>query len=392
MRGWKTLPSIVLLASCITLAPSVVWSDELAVLESSGVDDSAEASSPEVAVQALEAKWVAGLGRGLEARFGTSRVSLHGYAWLRADSESTIGDETDLEATIPVARLFTTGELLDSKLGFFAQFEFAGDQPELLDLFAEWRFCDAATLRLGQFRTPYSRAWIAPLTNLALPTRGLVVDRFNLGRDSGAMLSGGFASGFLHYDLAIVNGAEINDLDENRDSPSVIARTELRFGDPIPYDQSPSLTGASGRGLTLGLGGAYSRRSIDGTTGTTSETLSNVAIDAAAQLDRLSVRAEGFWRGAHGSPRVANAFGAYGQLGVFVLPRQLEIGGRVGWVSDGPDVQTYEAFVAGYLMHGERALGHHAKLLLGYRHDTADPGRASGRDIHLARLQLQLFF
>jgi hypothetical protein len=43
-------------------------------------------------------------------------------------------------------------------------------------------------------------------------------------------------------------------------------------------------------------------------------------------------------------------------------------------------------------MHGERAYGHHAKVVLGYRYDSADPGRASGRDIHLARLQLQLFF
>ncbi len=387
MRGWKSLLGIVL----FTLCASVSWSEEPVVIEDPAAD-SAAASPSEAISQPDEAKRMAGLDRGLEMWFGSSHISLHGYSWLRADSQTTVGDETDLKATIPVARLFTTGELVDSKLGFFAQFEFAGDQPELLDLFAEWHFSEAAILRLGQFRTPYSRAYITPLTNLELPTRGLVIDRFNLGRDTGAMLSGGLAAGLLHYDLAVVNGAEINDLAENRDSPSVIARTELRFGDPVPYDQAPSLRIDDGRGVTVGLGGAYSRRSIDGASGTTSETLSNGAVDVAVMLGRLSARAEGFWRGAHGSPRVANAFGAYGQLGVFVLPRQLEIGSRVGWLSDGPDVQTYEAFVAGYLMHGERAYGHHAKVVLGYRYDSADPGRASGRDIHLARLQLQLFF
>jgi len=387
MRAWKAAVGVVL----VTVCAAVGRAEDSTVLDSPVVGEEAAAPS-RVTPEPLEANWVAGVDRGLEVQFGTSRVSLHGYAWLRADSQTTVGDETDLKATIPVGRLFSTGELLDSKLGFFAQFEFAGDQPELLDLFAEWHFSEAATLRLGQFRTPYSRAFITPLTNLALPTRGLVIDRFSLGRDTGAMLSGGLAAGLLHYDLAVVNGAEINDLDENRDSPSVIARTELRFGDPIPYDQSPSLHITDGRGLTVGLGGAYSRRSIDGASGTTSETLSNGAVDVAVLLGGLSVRAEGFWRGAHGSPRVANAFGAYGQLGVFVLPRQLEVGGRVGWLSDGPDVQTYEAFMAGYLMQGERAYGHHAKLILGYRYDSSDPGRGSGRDIHLARLQLQLFF
>ena len=64
----------------------------------------------------------------------------------------------------------------------------------------------------------------------------------------------------------------------------------------------------------------------------------------------------------------------------------------MGWLSDGPDIRSDEAFLAGYLMTGEQALGHHAKLVLGYRHDTASAHGSSGRDLHQVRLQAQLFF
>jgi hypothetical protein len=228
--------------------------------------------------------------------------------------------------------------------------------------------------------------------NLQLSTRGLVVDEFNLGRDTGVMASGELAEGLVHYDLAVVNGATINDRTGNRDSPSVISRIELRFGTPIPYDQAPSLTLEDPRGVTLGFGGAFSREAVKGVAGTSTEQLWNGAADLAWMHGPLSVRVEGFLRSAHGSPRPANAVGAYGQLGVFVVPRVIEVGGRAGWLTNGPDVTTAEGFIAGYLKMGDLTLGHHLKCVLGYRYDSADADGADKRDRHLVRLQAQIFF
>jgi hypothetical protein len=330
---------------------------------------------------------------GLRVEGENGHIALHGYAWGRAKVETRVGDETDLEGSVPIGRVFTEGAVLDDRLFFFAQVEFAENDPELIDVFAEWRHNDALQLRVGQFRTPYSRSFITPLTNIALPTRGLIVDRFGLGRDTGAMLSGTLTEGLFHYDLAVVNGATINDRNGNRDSPSAIARTELRLGDPVPYDQVPSLALSDPHGVTLALGGAYSRRAIGQATGTTThETLGNLTADVAAMSGPFSFHAEGFWRSAHGSPRAANAFGAYAQAGVFVLPRLVEVGGRAGWLSDGPDQQSYEAFITGYAYHGGRTLGHHLKLILAYRYDSADPSRGSLQDVHTELLQAQIFF
>lgn len=322
-----------------------------------------------------------------------NRAALHGYGWLRAASETRVSEETDVAASIPVARLFTVAHLLDARLGIFVQVEFAKDAADLLDLFAEWRFSEALRLRAGQFRTPYARAYITPLTNLSLVSRGAVVDRFNLGRDTGVMLNGTLGSGRFHYDLGVVNGATIIARADDRDAPSGIARLELRLGDPVPYDQSPSLARRSGlRGVTLGVGGAYAQRALRDAGGTSTEQQGHATADIAAALGPIALHVEGFWRHAHGTPRVADAFGAYSQLGVFVVPGRLEIGSRAGWISDGPDVESFEAYVAGYASHRGESLAHHLKLVLVCRYDTGDVRTGSGEDRVAETVQAQFFF
>lgn len=329
---------------------------------------------------------------GLVIESPTAQLELHGYAWLRAKTDSRVGGETDVEVSVPVGRIFVQGAVLNSKLHFFAQPEFAGERVKLLDLFAEWRFGPSLQIRGGQFRTPYSRAFITPLTNLELPTRGLVIDQFGLGRDTGVMASGLLADNRLHYDFAIVNGATINDRQGDRDAPAVIARTELRLGDSVPYDEAPSLTMDDPRGIAIGVGGAFSRRSIKDANGTSGEELWNASADLAWMHGPVSLRMEGFLRSAHGSPRVAHAVGVYSQLGVFVIPRRLEVGGRAGWLTDGPDVQTYEAFLTSYWKSGALFLGHHLKTILAYRFDSRDATGPDARDRHIAQIQTQLFF
>lgn len=334
---------------------------------------------------------------GLVYESEAARLELHVFSWLRAQTDTRVGDETDVEATIPIARLALQGSVLDERLFFFFQPELSGTRDdELLDLFVEWVVDERLRLRAGQFRTPFSRAFITPLTNLQLTERGFVVDEFAVGRDTGVMASGSLASGRFAYDLGIFNGAGINDLSGDRDAPLVVARTELRFGDVVPYDQVPSLVLDDPHGLVLALGGSFSRRGITQTAGatrsTTTEQLWNATADVAWMHGPLSVHAEGFWRAAEGSPRPAHAFGAFIQAGLFVVPGRLEAGGRAGWISNGPDVQSYEAFLASYWQYGETQLGQHLKTLLDYRYDSGDSSGLDLRDRHRVTLQTQIFF
>lgn len=338
-----------------------------------------------------------------------SRLAFHVHSWLRAQSDTRVGDETDAEASVPVARFILEGSLLDDKLHFFVQPELAGTRDdELLDLFAEWHFDERLRIRAGQFRTPFSRTFITALASQQLTERGLVVDRFNIGRDTGVMASGELVSGLFHYDLGIFNGAGINDLSGERDAPTVVARTELRLGDVVPYDQVPALVLDDPHGVTIAVGGAFGRKGIETRSpglppSTTTETLWNATSDLAWMHGPLSVHAEAFWRRADGSPRPTNAFGATAQAGLFVVPRRLELGGRGGWISSGglskegasnvgPDVYSGELFLASYWQYGQTLLGHHLKTLLDYRYDSGDPSSGSSRDRHRVMLQTQLFF
>jgi len=338
-----------------------------------------------------------------------SRLAFHVHSWLRAQSDTRVGDETDVEASIPVARFILEGSLLDEKLHLFVQPELAGTRDdELLDLFAEWHFDEALRVRAGQFRTPFSRAFITALASQQLTERGLVVDQFSIGRDTGVMASGELASGLLHYDLGLFNGAGINDLSGDRDAPTVVARTELRLGDGVPYDQVPALVLDDPHGVAIAVGVAFGRKGIETRNpglppSTTTETLWNATTDVAWMHGPLSVHAEAFWRRANGSPRPTDAFGATAQAGVFVVPRRLELGGRGGWISSGgvskegasnvgPDVYSAELFLASYWQVGQTLLGHHLKTVLDYRYDSGDPPSGGSRDRHRVMLQTQLFF
>ena len=223
---------------------------------------------------------------GLFVESDAGRLELPVFTWLRAQTDTRVSGGTDLAATVPLVRPIRQGSLIDDKLHLFFQPEFGSDENgELLDLFAEWTFDELLRIRAGQFRTPDTRAFITPLSNLQLAERGLVVDQFRLGRDTGAMASGAFASGLLHYDIGAFNGAEMPDLGGDRDSPSVIGRTEIRLGQPVPYDQAPSLTFDDPHGVTFGFGGAYSRRAIKQGSGPTSGRPSTTATTRATPTE-----------------------------------------------------------------------------------------------------------
>jgi hypothetical protein len=343
---------------------------------------------------------------GLRFDSDTAHLELHTFNWFRAQTDSRVGAATRPQAQVPLARLVLQGSVFDPRVFFFFQPEFAqGSAGQLLDLFGEWHFDPKLALRIGQFRTPFSRAYITPLSNLELTERGLVSDEFRFGRDTGAMAFGDLAAGFFHYEVGVFNGANIDDFAGDRIAPMGMARTEFRFGTPIPYDQAPSLTLVDPHGLTLAFGGAFARRGITQKDGATNVTSTENVTSATAELTWMhgpwTIHSETFWRGAESSPRPTNSFGAFVQTGVFVVPRQIEIGGRAGWLTNGPDVESYEAFIADYWKTDKITFGHHLKTTLDYRYDSGDRpsfGTVGGttkndlRDRHRVILQAQIFF
>lgn len=332
---------------------------------------------------------------GLHVQHGSSSLSLQLGTWLRGDILDRAHESTRYQFAVPLLRPVLQVHLLNRQLLFFVQPELGGASPDprLLDAFIEWAPRDQFHLRFGQFRTPFSRAFIIPIFNLQLPGRGLVVDHFRLGRDSGAMAFGSFSKHRFEYAVGGFSGADINSLASDDAAPLALARIAFNLGQPVPYDQAPALVLDAPSGVSFGLSGAWRDRSHSrGNTPSTPRPESwHGQADVTLMRGPVAATAEAFLketRSPGGGWR--DSYGTFLQLGAFVLPRQLEIGGRGGWLSDGGDAWSTEAFVTLYWHYGDMFFGHHLKTTLAYRRDDHSSA-ASARDFQSVVLQTQIW-
>jgi hypothetical protein len=287
---------------------------------------------------------------------------------------------------------------LEGLVRFFLQPELAGT-PHLLDAQIELWVDPALVVRVGQFRTPFSRSYITPLMALDFPDRGVVVSAFNAGRDIGVMMYGRPFDGLLEYDLGVFNGSGIDGRLGDTPAPMVVGRLALTPYGSVPYDETPSLVLADPSGVMIGVDGYYRQTAQDGMPNVEQQTASAGA-DVALAFGPFSFHGEGFlrWQRAEPDPWVTS-WSAYAQAGVFGVPRILELAARGGWIDPnvelgGDLVQTYEAAVSGYLAVGDTSYGQHLKLVLA--HGFADAGAAAfdlpeGRS-HRVTAQAQLTF
>jgi hypothetical protein len=125
---------------------------------------------------------------------------------------------------IPRARLRLRGNLTD-KLGYYVQVDGA-KSPILLDADLDYRYRPYATLRIGQFKIPFSQESLFPDSGWLAIERSVVgsnldPDRDNgsQGRDIGVQLSGTFSGWkrrpLVDYAVGLFNGAGINKTDDN---------------------------------------------------------------------------------------------------------------------------------------------------------------------------------
>ncbi len=332
---------------------------------------------------------------GLLLEHGGSSIQLQVGTWLRGEVLDEEGRKARPRFTVPLLRPVVQVRLLEGEVLFFLQPELGGADPDprLLDVFLEWAPSPAFKLRMGQFRTPYSRSFITPIFMLELPTRGLVVDRFRLGRDTGLMAYGQLDEGRYEYDLGVFSGADINSLGKWGDEPMGVGRVAVNFGQPVPYDQVPALRFLDPRGVSVGLGAAWRRVKTQTGDGPVSSMQSwNATADVTMMHGPLITTFEAFLRERQ-QPGSGwkTSYGAFVQAGTFVWPKRVEVGGRFGWMSDAQDDLSAEAFLTVFWWLPDRYFGHHLKTTLAYRHD--DYGRGSTTlDFEQAVLQTQIFF
>src|SRR5262249_32840076 len=144
-----------------------------------------------------------------------------------------------------------TGWVYRPWLTFFVDVELAGNPPFLLDAYVDVAAWETLTGRVGQFKTPFSRAeQYGPEAEL-VPDQPGVAGYFWTGRGKGGMASGALDS--LHYAVGAFGGSPIrqpttisgNYLVEARATLGDIPLTEYAYNEPPGV--SASLEGYVGK-------------------------------------------------------------------------------------------------------------------------------------------------
>ena len=104
-------------------------------------------------------------------------------------------------------RWYLRGAVLDGRLTFLVQLNTTPAALELLDVWADWRFLPTLRLRVGQFKTPFTRHRQQSFTSLPLVDWDVFSTHFGAERQLGAMVhDGGSQDAHWVYQLGVFTG------------------------------------------------------------------------------------------------------------------------------------------------------------------------------------------
>ena len=136
------------------------------------------------------------------------RLVLGGRIQVRFAYENLDGSPRTNEAAVylPRMRFKFGGHLFDKRIKFKVQIDFAKGQVSLKDAFVDLKGHEMAIVRLGQFKTPHSRQFLASSTKQHFVDRAITHKAFAIDRDIGLMLQNDWKKSPFEYAVGIFNG------------------------------------------------------------------------------------------------------------------------------------------------------------------------------------------
>lgn len=197
-------------------------------------------AAPATSDEKLELSWRPAKG----VRLSTSDRSLLIHAALRAQFRYCLdgpfaGQDLQNTLTIHRARMVFAGSAFGEHNRFKVELAFSPrdlglrdgrlTRSPLLSWFVEFDYLRDLTLRVGQYKVPFSRQRVTSSGRLQLVDRSLANGEFNLDRDIGADLRSNdlFGLGFIRYALYLGVGEGRDGWRQVDNGPMLIARLEL---------------------------------------------------------------------------------------------------------------------------------------------------------------------
>lgn len=335
-------------------------------------------------------------GVGVARADGTFGVTAHLFVQTRFDLNVTPTHTDSLDFRVPVVRPQLRGNVLRPWITFFVQPELAGT-PRILDAEVTVTPTPWFGVRVGQFIPPFTRQFLTPPFRLLFSDFALSNTVFRVDRSRGVELFGQAPTGRFEWHAAITDATTIASPTNEADHVRLYGRVAFTPWGHGAYTETPGVEGV-GDFFTVGLNASWA--TINRPTnqdpmaplagvGTTS-----AGLDLALHAGPLFAQAEVYARGLDDARGATTwSAGGYGEAGVTVVPRHLEVAARGDLlttdVSNGTGLtRRVEGLVAGYLD------GLHLKAQLRYAYTDADPGSPAAPvgSTHQLTLQTQLFF
>jgi phosphate-selective porin OprO and OprP len=190
------------------------------------------------------------------------KMTLGGFIHAQAESggrlDSRFADDND-RFFLRRARVATAGKFAEN-FDFKVELELAGTlgatsamRAQMTDTYVTWTQHPAASLRLGQFKSPYGFEQLYADQRLPTAERTLGADRLTLGRQIGLQLFGELAKKRITYAVGAFNGNGVNNSFNDDEGLLTVARVAGKLYDTKKVRWNVGLDGFRGEDRSVAV-------------------------------------------------------------------------------------------------------------------------------------------
>jgi len=392
---------VTILAALMLLAPAVSQAKTLEdLLVEKGVISKGEAQAA-AGSGASKVYW----NNGTRIEFpdngftmGVSTLIQTRYTFTDGDDDTGTPNTSSFD--VNHAYLTVSGTALNEEFSYVLEGDFAGAAADLTDAYLEWKACDWASVKLGQFKTNLSRQWNTSDANLQFADRSNVSDYFSLGRQNGASASSSWMDGQLHLTAGVYNG-ESDGEGQNRSGvdtnhTGIVSVRWNPMGSMNAYEEG-DVGWTEDMAVSIGAAYAFADAKNDLGAGSVGTEQNIISVDANMKYAGWSLHAELFNDSASvdNSDIETEPTGFYIQGGYFVDAKTMEVAARYGYLDCDDGTATGEC--AGNDNLNEVTVGlnyywwaHHLKAQVNYSFLNSDVAGPGGADVNTNRWLVQL--
>ncbi len=266
---------------------------------------------------------------------GASSLRLLGLLQIQLAHDRTAGSPDKSALFLNRARVGLVGSVLSRDLRYTFVAEFSGKSPRLAFLNLDYTFVpDRLSLRVGQFKRPFSRSFLTLASELSMIDRPSPVGpgMFGDNADIGVMLHNG-TTGRFEYAVGIFNGSGPNVIPFTADRVHPLVATRIAYNTRglAPYSESDLEGGAPRFGVAAA---ALVDLDADGDHGSFTSGLVDVLFKARGLSLSAALYAGSRQHGPRWSDQRFSALGHYTQLG-YVIAKRFEPVARYSFVLPG---------------------------------------------------------